>query len=286
VTRFAPSPTGHLHLGHVVNALYVWGIARARGGSVLLRLEDHDRQRSKPGFEQTIMEDLAWLGLVPDAPMVRQSERTQLYQEQLARLTAQHPVYACRCSRKELARTVPDIPGQEMRYPGVCRSRNLEWAEGMSLRVVLDERAVPFTDARLGPQIQCPARQCGDLQLVDRLGQWTYQFAVAVDDWLQGVDLVIRGEDLLDSTGRQIMLAGMLGRQAPPVFLHHGLIRKPSGEKLSKAQQDTGIRELRDRGASPGQVLGQAAHHAGLLPENRALRHAEMAELFERALSR
>jgi glutamyl-Q tRNA(Asp) synthetase len=265
VTRFAPSPTGYLHLGHVVNALYVWGIARAKGGKVLLRIEDHDRQRSRPEFEHAILEDLAWLGLAPDGPPERQSDRIHFYQEQLLRLQSSYHVYACACSRKDLSRESAHLPGQESRYPGGCRDRGLEWRPGYGLRIQLEEAVQRFTDARMGPQSQTPAMQCGDLQVKDRLGNWTYQFAVTVDDLLQGVNLVIRGEDLLSSTGRQIQLARMLGRTAAPVFLHHGLIRKDDGEKLSKAQSDTGIRELREQGETPEMVLGYAARWAGLV---------------------
>lgn len=280
ITRFAPSPTGHLHLGHVVNALYVWGMARAAGGTVLLRIEDHDRQRSKPEFERSILLDLEWLGFEPDAPVVRQSERVGLYRRELDRLRADRLAYACACSRKEMAITTPDIPGEEMCYPGTCRSKNLEWREGLSWRVVLEPGTVEFRDARLGIQHQVPSRQCGDLQAMDRLGNWSYQFAVTVDDFLQGVTLVIRGEDLLPSTGRQIMLSRLLGRANPPVFLHHPLILKPNGEKLSKALRDTGIRELRAQGRSPELVLGMAAKAAGLVAAVREVGQKELIELF------
>lgn len=281
ITRFAPSPTGHLHLGHVVNALYVWGIARAAGGTVLLRIEDHDRQRSKPEFERSILLDLEWLGFEPDAPLVRQSERKELYRRELDRLKAGNLVYACACSRKEMTLTTPDIPGEEMRYPGTCRSRNLEWREGLSWRLVLEPGSVQFHDARLGLQRQLPSQQCGDLQAMDRLGNWSYQFAVTVDDFLQGVTLVIRGEDLLPSAGRQIMLSRLLGRADPPVFLHHPLILKPGGEKLSKAQRDTGIRELREQGVRPEMVLGRAAYAGQLIDRVREVRQCDVAGLFD-----
>jgi glutamyl-Q tRNA(Asp) synthetase len=279
VTRFAPSPTGHLHLGHVINAIWVWGIARSAGGQVLLRIEDHDRQRSRPEFEHSILRDLDWLGFRPDAPLTRQSERAGLYREELNRLESLGLAYACSCSRREMALTVPDIPGEEMRYPGTCRESQLAWKPGLSWRVKLDPGSVEFTDRRLGPQAQTPSLQCGDLQAVDRLGNWTYQFAVTVDDYLQGVTLVIRGEDLLPSTGRQILLAKLLGRSAPPAFFHHALLLKPSGEKLSKAQRDTGIRELRERGESPEMVLGRAAYAGGLIDRAREVGQGEVAGL-------
>ena len=137
-----------------------------------------------------------------------------------------------------------------------------------------------FEDGLLGPQAQEPAAQSGDLLLRDRLGNWTYQFAVVGDDLRQGVDLVVRGADLLDSTGRQLALGRLLGRPAPPVFLHHPLILKPSGEKLSKANRDTGLGELRARGWSPDRVLGEAAARGGLLPQARRLAADELARLF------
>ena len=283
ITRFAPSPTGHLHLGHVVNALYVWGIARAGGGTVLLRLEDHDRQRSRPEYASSILADLEWLGLTSDGPMVRQSERVGLYQERLEALKNAGLVYACSCSRKAMAQTTPDIPGQEMRYPGTCRLRNVEWQPGMSWRIQVEPGSVPFVDARLGLQVQVPSEQCGDVQAMDRLGNWTYQFAVTVDDYLEGVTLVIRGEDLLLSTGRQIMLARLLGRAEPAVFFHHSLILKPNGEKLSKAAKDTGIRELRARGESPHLVLGRAARAVGLIDAVREISLVEVTAIVRSA---
>jgi glutamyl/glutaminyl-tRNA synthetase len=285
ITRFAPSPTGHLHLGHVVNALYVWGMARARDGRVVIRIEDHDRQRSRPEFERSILDELDWLGFEADGPLVRQSERAPLYREQLERLRAAHLAYPCSCSRKELALMTPDIPGVEMRYPGICRHKNLEWRAGLSWRIRLDSERIEFTDVRMGTRSQTPAEQCGDLQAIDRLGNWTYQFAVTVDDYLQGVNLVIRGEDLLPSTGRQILLSRMLGRSTPPAFLHHSLIFKPNGEKLSKATRDTGIRELRAQGESPGLVLGRAAHYAGLIDRMREVNLFEVTEIFRKRLS-
>jgi glutamyl-tRNA synthetase/glutamyl-Q tRNA(Asp) synthetase len=125
-----------------------------------------------------------------------------------------------------------------------------------------------------------PALQCGDLLLRDRLGRWTYQFAVVVDDLRHGVDLVVRGEDLTESTGRQLLLGRLLGRMAPPVFLHHPLIRKPGGEKLSKSSGDTGIRELRAAGAAPAAVLGRATFLTGLQASDAPLAAGDLAKLF------
>jgi glutamyl-Q tRNA(Asp) synthetase len=274
----------------VVNAIYVWGIARARGGPgraaaggeagrVLLRIEDHDRIRSRPEFEAAILADLDWLGFTADAgrhPIRRQSDTTAAYAAALRRLQATHHVYACHCSRK-------DIGGE--RYDGRCRQRaaadgDLLQQQGCGIRVRIDTEPEVFDDLRLGPVRQVPAAQCGDILLRDRDGHWTYQFAVTVDDMHDGVDLVIRGEDLLSSTGRQIKLARMLGRETPPRFLHHPLILKPSGEKLSKAAGDTGVRELRAAGASAAEVIGRAAAAVGLIETIRPIQAEDVGALF------
>jgi glutamyl-tRNA synthetase/glutamyl-Q tRNA(Asp) synthetase len=273
-TRFAPSPTGYLHLGHVVNAIYVWGVARARGARVLLRIEDHDRIRSRPAYEAALLDDLEWLGFTPDAgrePIVRQSDREPIYAAALERLRRMHCVYACDCSRKTI--------GGEC-YTGRCRDRELVDAPGRTLRVRIDPGAETFDDLRLGPQTQTPAEQCGDLAIRDRDGQWTYQFAVTVDDLDQCITLVIRGEDLLGSTGRQLRLGRMLGRHHPPLFLHHPLLFGPTGEKLSKSAGDTGVRELRAQGLDAPEVIGRAAAAAGLIATMRPIAAAEVPQLF------
>ncbi|MCU1382342.1 MAG: hypothetical protein JWL71_1039 [Acidobacteria bacterium] len=293
ISRFAPAPTGFLHLGHVVNAVHVWRETRTRSGTVLVRIEDHDRQRSRPEFEAAILEDLAWLGFEADAPMVRQSERHDIYAHALDRLRRQGLIYACSCSRARIeaapaAQTgsatnaagaaVPrairkgpaPIAGEadvaqafrpadaELWYPGTCRHRGLAEGAGIGLRVRLEPSLERFVDLRLGAQEQRPSDQCGDLLVRDRGGNWTYQFAATVDDMVQGVTLVIRGLDLLASTGRQIQLARLLGRADPPAFLHHPLIMRSADRKLSKADGDTGIRELRAAGWAPADVIARA----------------------------
>jgi len=254
ITRFAPAPTGHLHLGHVVNMLRVWGAARQGGGSVLLRIEDHDRQRSRPEFEASILEDLTWLGFAHYGPIVRQSERHDIYQEALQTLIDRGLVYGCRCTRT-------DLPSGSA-YPGTCRDQGLPLAGGVGWRVRIDTGTEQFVDVLRGPQIQDPRTQCGDLLVRDRLGNWTYQFAVTVDDHQQGVTDVIRGEDLLDSTGRQIRLARLLGRTTPPRFWHHPLVMKSAAQKLSKSDGDTGIRDLRAAGMTAAAVLERARQFA------------------------
>jgi glutamyl/glutaminyl-tRNA synthetase len=257
ISRFAPAPTGFLHLGHVVNAVYVWRETRARGGRVLLRIEDHDRQRSRREYEAGILDDLAWLGFEADEPPVRQSERGEIYERALDGLRRRGLLYACACSRSEIVAADPGGPG-ELRYPGTCRDRGIAEGPGIGVRVRLEPTVERFVDLRHGPQEQQPAAQCGDLLVKDRDGNWTYQFAATVDDYVQGVTLVIRGDDLLASTGRQIQLARLLGRRDPPRFLHHPLIMKSPHQKLSKSDGDTGIRELRARGWTPRDVIDRA----------------------------
>jgi len=273
VTRFAPAPTGHLHLGHVLNAVYVWDLARAggRGGQILLRIEDHDRIRSRPEFESALLEDLDWLGFAADGPPVRQSERGDIYERVLDDLRRRGLVYACRCSRSELT---------SGRYPGTCASLGLPESPGLGLRVRLEPPAIErFTDLRLGPQEQKPSEQCGDLLVRDRDGNWTYQFAVVADDWLQGVTHVVRGEDLLDSTGRQIQLARLMGRAIPPAFLHHALLMKSPSQKLSKSDGDSGVRDLRAKGWSAEAVIDRATSLAGLSRDRIAVRTWSVPEV-------
>src|SRR3954471_13476812 len=279
LTRIAPSPTGYLHLGHVVNAIWVWGLARALGGQVLLRIEDHDRGRSRPEYEDAVLEDLAWLGLVPDLGPTHQRDATAMYLENLGALEQRGLVYACDCSRRDIAREAGDVPHLETRYPGRCRDRGLSPGPGLGQRLRLDDTVEHFSDALLGEQEQTPALQCGDLLLRDRHGYCTYQFAVVVDDLRQGVDLVVRGADLVGSTGRQIALGRLLGRDDPAVYLHHPLLHRSDGAKLSKAAGDTGIRELRAAGVSASDVLRRAAEAAGLSTGARPLRVDDLPRL-------
>lgn len=289
-TRFAPAPTGWLHLGHAVNAVWVWSVARALGGTIVLRVEDHDRLRCRPEYEAGLLDDLEWLGLVPDegtlasyrawgAHPLRQSDRTAHYTAALDGLEARGLTYPCRCSRKDIARIVGDRPHEEVRYPGTCRAAGVPATETLARRLVMAEGAEAFDDLRLGHTMQAPARQCGDLLVRDRHGLWTYQFAVVVDDIAQGIGLVIRGEDLLASTGRQRRLATLLGGM-PPAVLHHPLVRRPDGEKLSKSNHDTGLRELRAAGWTPARVLGLAAHLAGLAAEPTPRPASALADLW------
>jgi glutamyl-Q tRNA(Asp) synthetase len=263
-TRFAPSPTGFLHLGHIVNAIYVWGLARRAGGAVLLRIEDHDRQRSRPEYEAALLDDLDWLGFRPDIFPTdafrrghcegRQSDREAVYRAALGPLMDAGLVYGCDCSRKQLDGAV---------YTGRCRERGLPLDDGIGWRVRLD--------ATVG----------GDVLVRDRMRNWTYQWCVTVDDSWQQITHVIRGEDLRDSTDRQIALARLLGRQTPPVFVHHPLIMKSASQKLSKSDGDSGVRDLRAAGWTGAGVIGHAAWLVGLQHASEPIDAADVARLFE-----
>jgi glutamyl-tRNA synthetase/glutamyl-Q tRNA(Asp) synthetase len=284
-------------------------VARAHGGRVLLRLEDHDRGRCRPACETGILDDLDWLGLVPDAwstasfrerlpggvpgHPARQSDQGGRYAQALAHLEAGGAVYPCRCSRAEIARNRAASADEadagdagageaspELRYTGHCRHAAVPPEETLARRVVLPDHDEVVTDLRLGVLRQRPAAQCGDLLARDRHGNWSYQFAVVVDDLAHGIDVVIRGEDLLESCGRQQQLARLLGRAHPPRWLHHPLIYRPDGRKLSKALGDTALAARRAAGASPAALLGEAAHLVGLWPAGTPLPVQAVPALF------
>ncbi len=266
LTRFAPAPTGFLHLGHVANAIRVWGLARSVGGRVLLRIEDHDRQRSRPEFEAALLEDLAWLGFVADLGPVRQSDDPGPYRAATDRLRAADLVYGCDCARSTF-RAWTERHGHPWTGPGCpgdCRGRDLD---GPVLRVALGGGDESWPDGSLGP-LSGPVAAGGDLAIRDRHANWTYGLCVVVDDLRQGIDLVIRGQDLLAATPDQIRLGRLLGRPDPPSFHHHELIRRPDGSKLSKSSGDTGVRELRAAGWTAGRVIEAAAAASGWTPPN------------------
>ncbi len=256
----------------MANALFVWGVARATGGQVLLRIEDHDRQRSRAAFEAALLEDLEWLGFEPDLGPVRQSDDAAPYEAALAGLRAGGGVYPCDCSRTDMAGWVGPGCAHD------CRGRAVPEL-GAALRLGLGGGEEAWTDLACGP-FRAEVAAHGDPPIRDRQGNWTYGFSVVVDDLRQGIGLVIRGEDLLEATGAQIRLGRLLGRAAPPAFLHHPLIRKPGGAKLSKGDGDTGVRDLRAVGETPEAVIGRAAAAVALAAASGDLRAEDVAALF------
>jgi glutamyl-Q tRNA(Asp) synthetase len=290
-TRFAPAPTGYLHLGHVANAIYVWGVAGSVGGSVVLRIEDHDRGRCRPEYETALLEELEWLGFRPDRPALvelrggssayRQSDSNDAYATALAALRDRGLVYACDCSRSTFASwaAAHGRPWSGPGCPGGCRDRRLSDSGGVGLRVALGTGVETFDDRLVGPQVGEPSA-IGDLLARDRDGNWTYAFCVVVDDIRHAIDLVIRGRDLLADTPRQVRLGRLLNRADPPTFLHHPLILRPDGRKLSKADGDTAIRELRTSGVSAPEVIGRAAAAVGLVDRAMTVNADDVAGLF------
>ncbi|HUP10339.1 MAG TPA: tRNA glutamyl-Q(34) synthetase GluQRS [Caldimonas sp.] len=270
VGRFAPSPTGPLHAGSLVAALASWLDARAHGGRWLVRIEDVDQPRTVADADRTILGQLADCGLVPDEPPVWQSTRDTHYAEALQRLTASGWAYPCGCTRRDLEllaarRGLSPLRGEELVYPGTCR-RGLRGKPARAARVLAAasvdaaERplVVDWTDRRLGPQSQDVSRAVGDFVVRRADGWWAYQLAVVVDDALQDVTHVVRGEDLADNTARQIHLQRVLG-WSRPAYLHVPVVRGSDGEKLSKQNGAIAVDTKR-----PLVALRSAGAHLGL----------------------
>ena len=264
-TRFAPSTTGFLHIGHVLHLKYVWGLARKFNGEVLCRIENHDRERDCPEFERSILEDMDWLGFMPDLGLCitnhphpspfRQSDCAEYYEEMLKILIAKDLVYGCCCSRREILDQNKGGKG-ELCYQGTCANKNLP-LEGHTVRFRTPPTEVLFDDENAGPQKQTPKSQCGDFSLRDRKGQWTYQFCCVCDDIRQEIDWVIRGEDLLQSTGRQIQLFQAFD-SPPPRYFHHRLLCDADGNKWSKRQHASSISQQRALNVPAKTVLNRA----------------------------
>jgi glutamyl-Q tRNA(Asp) synthetase len=264
--RFAPSPTGPLHAGSLVAALASWLDARAHGGAWLVRMEDVDTPRCVPGAEQTILSQLATCALMSDELVVWQSQRGSLYQAALDRLIAQGAAYPCACSRKDIAAalTAQGLAPERHQaavYPGTCRPERggLHGQAARAWRFRLPEdTTVHWIDARLGPQQQQVASGVGDFVLKRADSLWAYQLAVVVDDAVQGISDVVRGEDLADNTARQILLQRALGLPTPR-YRHTPLVLGANGEKLSK-QNGAEALKLND----PLAALNRAALVLGL----------------------
>lgn len=280
-TRFAPSPTGDLHLGGAWTALASWVLARARGGRVLLRVEDLDPPRVVAGAAARIAEDLAWLGLDWDEGPVFQSGRAAAYDAAIATLSARGLVYPCDCSRQEIAR-VASAPhaGEESIYPGICRDLDpaRPFKRSPALRVRVPDREVSFDDSWTGTFRQHLARDVGDFVLRRGDGVTAYQLAVAVDDAQMGVTDVVRGVDLLGSTPRQIWLLEVLGLPSPR-YAHVPLVVAADGARLAKRTRGASVRELRAAGFSAEEIVGELAFGLGLAPDASPRTAREVAEI-------
>ncbi len=268
IGRFAPSPTGPLHAGSLVAALASWLDARAHGGRWLVRIEDVDVPRCVDGADRTILQQLADCGLTSDAPPLHQSRRNTLYQRALDMLVEYRQAYGCACSRKdieaELQRLGRDKPRHgELVYPGTCRPERggLHGQPVRAWRLQVSPGTLLWNDRRLGPQAQDVEAEVGDFVLRRADGWFAYQLAVVVDDGVQGVTDVVRGEDLADNTARQILLQSALGLPRPR-YLHTALVLGPNGEKLSKQNGAQALDTTRPLAAlnAAAAVLGLQVH--------------------------
>lgn len=293
VTRFAPSPTGALHLGHAFAAMTAHDLARRAAGRFLLRIEDIDGARCRPDFEQAILEDLAWLGLQYDGPLLRQSQRLDAYAQALLLLRQQGLVYPCFCTRGDIAAEIarmgaaPQGPAGSP-YPGICRKLEPAQAEARMARgdgfawrlnvaaalASLGTGSLVFDEEGRGPsgetgRIRAEPALCGDVVLGRKDLGVSYHLAAVLDDAFQGVTLVTRGEDLFVATHVQRLLQALLGLPVPR-YHHHRLVCDPSGRRLAKRDRDLALAVLRAGGASPREIrrrlgldLGEGAVRGG-----------------------
>lgn len=288
--RFAPSPTGYIHLGNVWTAFLAWLQVRQQKGTLILRIEDIDEQRSKPEYTQALLEDLAWLGLDwdegpgkggPYGPYIQQ-ERYSLYEKALQELQAKHLLYPCYCSRARLQAIGAPHEGEHRLYDGHCYGMPEEQRRQMdrkpSWRVHVPHVSVSFTDGSYGPFSDYLPRVCGDFVVRRADGLYAYQLAVAVDDGSMGITHVLRGRDLLSSTAQQIWLMEVLG-YTPPSYTHVPMLIDASGNRLSKRQQGITVRSLRDRGVQADAILSALALAGGLVSERRLYHKGELLRL-------
>ena len=319
IIRFAPSPTGYLHEGHLLSALYVWAAAKKWDLKIHLRIEDHDQSRARPAYIAGIREDLSWLGFRYDSESI-QSERNAIYEAALQKLEAKSLVYPCYCSRKQLQEENPKSETGEIVYQGKCfyrretqderremwfdkrslwfdrltnlmpkctnldkrpemREKNKDTAcaehcrskpaevnqmEPHNLRFIVPNRFIDWHDLRLGDFHENPKLQCGDFPIRDREGQWTYQFAVCVDDIDENITHIVRGEDIRNSTARQIALMQALGCTKLPIYLHHPLIFDTNNKKLSKRELAHSLRQDKEAGVTPETLFGRVLYKTHL----------------------
>lgn len=276
--RFAPSPSGRMHLGNVYAAMMAWLSARSQGGEFVLRIEDLDPQRSRPEYTEQIKDDLRWLGITWDEEYV-QSERYAIYEQHLQLLTDLHLTYPCYCTRADiLATQAPHESDGRVVYKGTCRNLPPDDTRKGATRLVVPDRDIRFTDAIYGEQTINLARHCGDFILQRKDGAWAYQLAVVVDDALMGITEVVRGRDLLLSVPQQLLLYEQFGYEAPQ-FVHLPLLINESGQRLSKRDKSLDMSVLRDN-HTPEQIIGKLAFNANLIDNETSVSINELIPLF------
>ena len=291
VGRFAPSPSGRMHLGNAFSALIAWLSARSSGGRMVLRIEDLDPRASSRERAKTLIDDLAWLGLDWDEGPHYQSDRLAAYDDAIVRLEELGLTYPCFCTRAELhAASAPHASDGTYLYAGTCRGlSHEEVALRAELRPPATRLRVPneddpagtiaWTDLCFGPRQEVLARECGDFLIRRSDAVIAYQLAVVVDDCLMGVNQVVRGCDLLGSSARQTYLARLLGFEAP-TFGHVPLLVAPDGRRLSKRDRDLDLGAMREAGAAPETVVGALAAAADLVEAGAQARPSDLVDAF------
>ena len=281
--RFAPSPTGRMHLGNVFCALLSWLSAKSKGGEWLLRIEDLDPQRSRRDFALQLMDDLQWLGLPWDGEVVWQSERGDIYEHYLQKLKDAGLTYPCFCSRADIMATqAPHETDGRVVYAGTCRGKILDETlknTPAAIRFIVPDEIISFTDGHYGKYHVNLAKHCGDYILRRKDGAWAYQLAVVIDDALMGITEIVRGRDLLLSTPQQLHLYCTLGFSTP-TFIHHPLLINENGQRLCKRDLSMDLNALREKHVSPEKIIGNLAFLAGITPEPTPVSPQDLLPLF------
>lgn len=284
VGRFAPSPSGRMHLGNVFAALLAWLSVRSQNGEMVLRIEDLDPDRCRPEYAETLKEDLRWLDLDWDREQTPQSRRAAAYAEAFSSLEAQGLVYPCYCSRTELhAASAPHASDGRVLYAGTCRTltpaQRAEKTKAPAWRLKVPDAVWTVEDRLQGIYRENLAQDCGDFIIRRADGVYAYQLAVVVDDAAAGVTEVVRGLDLLSSTPRQLYLYDRLGLQAPD-FAHVPLLIAADGRRLSKRDRDMDLGLLRQE-KRPEEILGLLARWAGLLEKPEPIAARDLVAVFD-----
>ena len=291
VGRFAPTPSGRMHVGNVFAALMAWLGARSQGGRLVLRIEDLDPRGKNPDAAQILIDDLRWLGLDWDEGPFYQSKRLDVYAEALEALAQQGLTYPCFCTRAELhAASAPHASDGTFIYPGTCRNLSREEvalrsaSRAPATRLRVPETGDPlgtigFTDLVYGKQREVLSRDCGDFLVRRSDGVFAYQLAVVVDDGLMGVNQVVRGHDLLSSTARQIYAQRLLGYEEP-AYAHVPLLVAPDGRRLSKRDKDLDLGALRAQGVAAPQIIGRLAAAIDLAEPGEEIGAGDLVERF------
>ena len=280
VGRFAPTPSGRMHLGNVFAALIAWLSVRSQAGSLVLRMEDLDTQRTSADFAQILRDDLRWLGLNWDEETAPQSQRTQVYDRYFEKLMDEGLLYPCYCTRSQLhSVNAPHLSDGTYVYPGTCRNlTEVPAGRKPAWRVIVPDREWCFRDLVQGDYCLNLATGCGDMVVRRADGVYVYQLAVTVDDGEAGVTEVVRGMDLLSSAPRQMFLQEKLGF-SHPVYGHVPMLLAPDGRRLSKRDKDLDLGVLRQR-LTPEALIGTLAFAAGLIEKNTPISAAELASVF------